>query len=67
MSIKRTLTIHDVAAAVDRAPNTIRRYERLGILPPPARDLNGWRRYSKADLDRIAAIIYPEEHKCDCR
>lgn len=41
-------------AGVD--PPTIRYYERIGLLPHPARTAAGYRRYGPDDLDRLAFI-----------
>lgn len=35
---------------------TIRYYERAGLLPPPARQANGYRAYGAAHLERLAFI-----------
>ncbi len=35
---------------------TIRFYEQKGLLPPPSRDANGYRRYSDAHVDRLLFI-----------
>jgi Cd(II)/Pb(II)-responsive transcriptional regulator len=35
---------------------TIRYYEKAGLLPPPARTANGYRAYSPAHLERLAFI-----------
>ncbi len=35
---------------------TIRYYERAGLLPPPARQANGYRTYGAAHLERLAFI-----------
>ncbi len=42
------------AAGVDG--ETIRYYERAGLLPPPARTHNGYRAYGVAHLERLAFI-----------
>ncbi|MBK7136299.1 MAG: Cd(II)/Pb(II)-responsive transcriptional regulator [Rhodocyclales bacterium] len=42
------------AAGVDG--ETIRYYEKAGLLPPPARALNGYRAYGAAHLERLAFI-----------
>lgn len=47
------------AAGVD--PETIRYYERIGLLPVPARQANGYRAYSSAHLERLAFIRHCRE------
>lgn len=37
-------------------PETIRYYERMGLLPGPARQANGYRAYGPAHLERLAFI-----------
>lgn len=36
--------------------DTIRYYERLGLLPPPARSASGYRHYSSPDVERLSFI-----------
>jgi DNA-binding transcriptional MerR regulator len=50
------LRVADVAAAVGVAPDTIRYYERAGLLPPPARTAAGYRAYTAAAIDRLRFI-----------
>ena len=52
--LKRVYTIGEVAKIVQRKPDTIRRYERLGHLSPPKRvggdsGLRKWRFYTQVD------------------
>src|SRR5205085_10290790 len=49
------LTISQVARQAGVRPSTIRYYESIDVLPP-ARRLNGRRRYDPAILDRLAFI-----------
>jgi DNA-binding transcriptional MerR regulator len=35
---------------------TIRYYESIGLLPPPAREPNGYRRYRHADVERLKLV-----------
>lgn len=42
------------AAGVD--VDTIRFWEKSGLLPPPARGENGYRRYGTAELERLAFV-----------
>ena len=53
--LKRVYTIGEVAKIVQRKPDTIRRYERLGHLSPPKRvggdsGLKNWRVYTQNDV-----------------
>ena len=36
--------------------DTLAHYERLGLLPAPARDANGYRRYAATAVDRVRLI-----------
>lgn len=49
------LTIGEVARKADVAATTLRYYERVGLLPPPAR-AGGQRRYDDAVLARLEVI-----------
>jgi DNA-binding transcriptional MerR regulator len=40
---------------------TIRFYERRGLLPPPPRNSSGYRSYEKSDLDRVTFIKRNQE------
>ena len=40
---------------------TIRYYERIGVLPKPARQLNGRRTYSPVDAERLGFIRHARE------
>ncbi|RYY59833.1 MAG: MerR family transcriptional regulator, partial [Comamonadaceae bacterium] len=42
------------AAGVD--VETIRYYEKAGLLPPPAREANGYRHYAQPHLQRLAFV-----------
>ena len=50
------LTIGQVAAQADVAVDTVRYYERAGLLPAPARTSGEHRRYGNATLDRLLFI-----------
>lgn len=51
--------VTDLARAVGAHPNTVRRYEALGWIPPAPRAANGYRRFSQRHLDclRLARLI----------
>lgn len=40
---------------------TIRYYEEIGVMPPPARSAGGQRRYGRAALDRLAFVRHARE------
>jgi MerR family transcriptional regulator, mercuric resistance operon regulatory protein len=50
------LTISKLAEAADVHVETVRFYQRKGLLPEPQRPLGGIRRYGAADVSRLAYI-----------
>lgn len=50
------LTIGKLAGQAGVAVDTIRHYERQGLLPAPARSASGYREYDARALDRVHAI-----------
>ena len=50
------MRIGEVAVAADVPTQTIRFYERRGLLPPPQRGTNGYREYDASILTRLAFI-----------
>ena len=50
------LRIGELARATGVDVETIRYYEKAGLLPPPARQSNGYRAYTSAHLERLAFI-----------
>lgn len=51
-----TLTITQLARKIKVPTQTIRYYERIGILPHPARRPSGYREYTSGDAKRIQFI-----------
>src|SRR5437899_12531925 len=52
----RGLRVAELAGAVGVTPDTVRYYERAGLLPPPARTPAGYRAYDAGALDRLKFI-----------
>jgi DNA-binding transcriptional MerR regulator len=50
------LTVSALATSVGVRPDTIRYYERVGLLPPPPRTRGHHRRYGPAAVDRLLFI-----------
>ncbi len=50
------LSVGELASRAGVRPDTIRYYERAGVLPPPRRSDGDHRRYGAADLDRLLFI-----------
>lgn len=54
MTVK--LRVSDLAKRVGVSPDTIRYYERVGLLPPPARTATDYRSYDHSAVDRLQFI-----------
>jgi DNA-binding transcriptional MerR regulator len=52
----RGLRVAELAEAVGLSRDTIRYYERAGLLPPPARTPAGYRTYDAGAVDRLRFI-----------
>jgi len=53
---QRPLRSGELARTAGTSPDTIRHYERLGLLPKPTRTANGYRQYPASALDRVLLI-----------
>ncbi|MGE3273922.1 MAG: heavy metal-responsive transcriptional regulator [Vicinamibacterales bacterium] len=51
-----TLTRSELARATGVSADTLRHYERKGVLPAPPRTANGYRRYPQEAVTRVALI-----------
>jgi DNA-binding transcriptional MerR regulator len=51
-----TYTVSQLAAAVGSSPDTLRYYEKVGLLPEPHRTPSGYRQYDDGARDRLAFI-----------
>lgn len=56
MSAVGELTVKRLADAAGVGPDTVRYYEKLGLLPAPARTSAGYRVYPSAMVDRLRFI-----------
>lgn len=52
----QSLTIGRLAAATGVNLETVRYYERIGLMPPPARTASGHRAYEQAHVRRLSFI-----------
>lgn len=52
----RGLRVAELAAAAGMPPDTVRYYERAGLLPPPERTPAGYRNYDEGAVDRLHFI-----------
>ncbi len=55
--MKTELTIQEVAKRTGLSIDTLRYYERIGLLEPVGRAQSGHRRYTQQDLDWIDLLI----------
>jgi len=51
------MTLGTLARGAGVNPETIRYYERRGLLAAPPRTTAGYRQYSPADAERVALIL----------
>lgn len=54
--MKHVYRIGEVAARTGCSPESIRHYEKLGLLSPPWRGEQGYRSYDQATLERVSFI-----------
>lgn len=50
------MRVAELAAAVGVKPDTVRYYEKVGLLPPPERTPAGYRQYDAAAIDRLRFV-----------
>jgi DNA-binding transcriptional MerR regulator len=50
------MRIKEIADAAGVPADSVRHYEKVGLLSPPVRSGNGYRRYTAADLQRLRFI-----------
>ncbi|AGK96846.1 MerR family transcriptional regulator [Clostridium pasteurianum] len=55
--MKSVYNIGDLVRELKINKETIRYYEKIGLLSEPKRDKNGYRIYSKGDIDKIRFIL----------
>lgn len=51
------MKVSDVARRAGTSATTLRFYEAEGILPPPARQTNGYRSYDETDVCRARVVV----------
>ncbi len=51
-----TLTIGDLAKATNTKVETVRYYERIGLMPSPKRSASNYRKYGAGQVDRLGFI-----------
>lgn len=56
-----TMTVSRLAAHGGVTADTVRYYERIGLLPGAERDANGYRRYGPGDADRLRFIKHAQQ------
>jgi MerR family Zn(II)-responsive transcriptional regulator of zntA len=55
--VAETLRIGELAAEFGLNPKTIRYYESMALLPRPKRTRSGYRKYARADRDRLEFVL----------
>lgn len=65
--MKPLLRIGEVARLSGCSPETIRHYEKLGLLEAPLRSSSGYRRYDVDSVDRLGFIRHGRELGLDLR
>jgi len=50
------MTISEVSQKCDITPSTLRYYERLGLIPPVARNASGFREYDEETIETIEML-----------
>jgi DNA-binding transcriptional MerR regulator len=56
--METVFSISDIAERTGFSRDTIRYYERIGLLPEVRRKINGRREYIQSDLDRFMFVAY---------
>lgn len=56
VGLSRRMRVAELAGAVEVAPDTIRYYEKVGLLPSPERSPAGYRQYGDDAVDRLRFI-----------
>ena len=51
------MRIGELSAQLGLAPETLRYYERLGLLPPPSRSESQYRTYDADDVERLRLLV----------
>lgn len=54
-----------VAAIAGVHPNTVRLYEKLGLIPPAKRRANGYRIYTEEDIRALKIILMLEQMEAE--
>lgn len=55
------MRIGELAAHTGLSIDTVRFYERSGVLPPPARDASGYRRYGQAEVRMLLTVKWAQD------
>lgn len=57
--MNRLLTVSEVARRLGCSVEWLRAAESQGKIPEARRDMNGWRRYSVADVKALREVLFP--------
>ena len=56
MNVNEMMLIGELAAAMGVSSDTLRHYERKGVIGPPVRAANGYRLYPAQTLERLRMV-----------
>ena len=56
----RLFRVSEAARELGKSVDWLRDAEAKGKIPKARRDLNGWRVYTKEDIERIRALLLPK-------
>ena len=51
------MKVSELAERAGIAPSAVRWYESVGVIPPAARQANGYREYAEEDLARLRLVV----------
>jgi hypothetical protein len=57
------MRIKEVTKLLGIGLSTLRHFERIGLIKPPARDRNDHRRYTERDVEEIRRVLYARKER----
>ena len=58
--MEKVMTVSETARELSRSERWLRKAEAEGKIPKARRDLNGWRVYTKEDIEKIRDLLIPQ-------
>jgi len=59
--MNRVMIVSEAAREIGRSERWLRQSEANGKIPKARRDLNGWRVYTAEDIEKLRALLIPQE------